>query len=108
VIFPGTLVMACRPETAAGACVSRGRLGPADVVVVVVGAVVVCGGGDVVDDGGGGGPPVVGGGGGGLDPSAAPAPAQINAAAMHAAASARSPKPDLTIPSPLRLSKPEL
>jgi hypothetical protein len=95
VILPGAVVIACSPETAAGACVSGGGGVEVEVVVVVVCVVVV--GCVVVDVGGGGVPPLVGGGGGGVDASAAPAPAHTNATATHAAASPRSPSPDLAI-----------
>src|SRR5439155_6600053 len=56
-------------------------------------------------DGGGGD---VGGGGGGLEARAAPAPAHRNAAAMHAAGSARGPMPDLEIPTSTATFEPEM
>jgi hypothetical protein len=113
VILPGVVVTACRPETAAGACLSGGGGVEVevdvdvDVDVDVVGVVWVVVG-VVVDDGGGGVPPPVGGGGGGVDASAVTAPAHRNAATAHAAASARSPLADLTIPTSTASFEPEM
>src|SRR5689334_5484175 len=107
VILPGVVVTACRPETAAGACLSGGGGVEVEVDVDVVGVVWVVVG-VVVDDGGGGVPPPVGGGGGGVDASAVTAPAPRNAAAAHAAASTRSPLADLTIPTSTASFEPEM
>src|SRR6185437_1631807 len=49
-----------------------------------------------------------GGGGGGLEASAAAAPAHSSTAAKHAAASARSPMPDLEIPTSTATFEPEM
>ena len=49
-----------------------------------------------------------GGGGGGLDASATGAPEHAKTAAVHAAASARSPMPDLKIPTSTATFEPEM
>jgi hypothetical protein len=111
VILPGTVVIACRPETAAGGRRSGGGVVDVEVdadVEVVVWVVVWVVVGAEVEAGGGGVPPPVGGGGGGLDASAAPAPAHRTATAAHAAASARIPLTDLTIPTSTASFQPEM
>src|SRR5690242_9886990 len=98
VTLPGVLVIACSPRTRPGARVSGGGVW---VVEPPVGWLVPVDAPPpppppVGPDAGGG---EAGGGGGGLEASAAAAPAHRSTAARHAAASTRSPMPDLEIPT---------